>query len=111
MTTVFGRIIAGTLPSKKLYEDEEFIVIEDIHPLARVHLLIIPKEPFSGLQSLPENKLHLVGKAVRLAQTMAEQLDIEESYRFLTNNGAEAGQTIFHLHFHLIGGEPLGSMA
>jgi diadenosine tetraphosphate (Ap4A) HIT family hydrolase len=111
MTTVFAQIIAGKIPSKKYYEDEEILVIQDIHPQAKVHLLIIPKEPFESLQKLPKNKTHLVAKVVDVAQEMAKKFHVENSYRLLTNNGIEAGQTVFHLHFHLIGGEPLGPMA
>ena len=111
MTTVFGKIISGEIPSQKYYEDEDILVIQDIYPQARVHILIIPKEPFECLQKLPKNKLHLIQKVIEVAQQMAIKFDITDSYRLLTNNGSHAGQTIFHLHFHLIGGEPLGPMA
>ena len=111
MTTVFGQIIAGKIPAKKYFEDEEILVIQDIYPQAKVHILIIPKEPFANLQSLPKNKMHLIARVIDVAQEMAKKFDVENSYRLLTNNGEDAGQTIFHLHFHLIGGEPLGPMA
>jgi histidine triad (HIT) family protein len=111
MTTVFGQIIEGKIPATRYYEDEEILVIQDIHPVAAVHILIIPKEPFENIQSLPKNKQYLLSKVVDVAQQMAIKFQVENSYRLLTNNGAQAGQTIFHLHFHLIGGEPLGPMA
>jgi len=111
MSTIFAKIISGQLPSKKIYEDDEILVIEDIHPVANVHVLIIPKEEFSSVQAIPKEKLYLMGKVIEVAQKVATQLDVEDSYRLLTNNGPDAGQTIFHLHFHLIGGEPLGPMA
>ncbi len=111
MTTVFEKIIKGHIPSQKYYEDEEILVIQDIAPQARVHILIIPKEPFECLQKMPKDRLYLIQKVVEIAQMMAIQFDIKDSYRLLTNNGIEAGQTVFHLHFHLIGGEPLGPMA
>lgn len=110
MSTVFGLIIEGKLPSKKVYEDEFILAIEDIHPIAPVHILIIPKKPIPNLQSVEPEDLHLIQKAVAIAQKLAVQFEMEDGYRFLTNNGSDAGQIIFHLHFHLIGGRVLGSI-
>ena len=111
MSTVFAQIIAGKIPAKKYYEDDEILVIQDINPVAKVHILIIPKEPFTSIQNVPLEKMNILTKLVAVAQKMAKQFGIEDSYRLLTNNGIQAGQTIFHLHFHLIGGENLGPMA
>lgn len=111
MKTIFAQIIAGDIPAKKYYEDEDILVIQDIYPQAKVHILLIPKEEFTSLQALPKEKLYLISKVVSVAQEMAIKFNVTDSYRLLTNNGIEAGQTIFHLHFHLIGGEPLGPMA
>jgi histidine triad (HIT) family protein len=111
MSTLFERIIQGEVPSEKVFENERFIVIKDIAPKAPVHLLIIPKKPIRDLQSVKEEDLPLMGEAVAIAQKMAEQLGLTKSgYRFITNNGPDAGQVIFHLHFHLLGGRPLGAM-
>lgn len=110
MTTIFGKIIKGELPCEKVFENERFLVIKDIHPIAPVHLLIIPKKEIASLQAAAKNDLHLIGEVMLIAQTLATQFGIEDGYRLLTNNGADAGQTIFHLHFHLIGGRPLGAM-
>ena len=110
MTTIFGRIIKGELPAEKIYEDEEFLVIEDIHPKAPVHLLIIPKKEYPNLQVVPEGDLSLVAGVAKIAQKMAAKYHIENGYRLLTNNGSSAGQTIFHLHFHLLGGRGLGDL-
>jgi len=111
MKTIFEQIIDGKIPSKKYFEDDEILVIQDIYPVAKVHVLIIPKERFKNLQDVPKEKLGLMIKVVDVAQKMALAFEIQNSYRLVTNNGQEAGQEIFHLHFHLIGGEPLGPLA
>lgn len=110
MSTIFGKIIAGELPSEKMYEDELLIAIKDINPQAPVHILLIPKEAFPSLQQVPVDKLHLIGHIAKIAQQLAKEHGIDENYRLLTNNGEEAGQTVFHLHFHLLGGRPLGAL-
>ena len=110
MTTVFGKIIAGQLPCKKVFENERIVAIEDIHPVAPVHILIMPKKEIPNLQALTEEDLPLIEEIVLVAQKLAAQFDVAEGYRLLTNNGSEAGQTIFHLHFHLIGGRQLSHL-
>ncbi|WP_075882872.1 histidine triad nucleotide-binding protein [Candidatus Protochlamydia sp. W-9] len=110
MTTVFGKIIKGELSAEKIFENERIIVIKDLYPVAPVHLLIIPKKEISNLQSIQQEDLELVSEIVVIAQQLAKQFNIEEGYRLVTNNGAMAGQVIFHLHFHLIGGRQLGSL-
>jgi histidine triad (HIT) family protein len=111
MTTIFGQIIAGKLPAEKVYEDDRILVIKDLHPVAPVHLLIIPKKEIANLQSLSADDASLLLDVVRVAQEVAEEQGVADGYRLLTNNGPSAGQTIFHLHFHLIGGRRLGPMA
>ena len=111
MSTVFGLIIEGKIPSRKVFENERILAIEDIHPVAPIHILIMPKKEIANLQSLEPEDVFLIGEIIEVAQKIAEEKGIEEGYRLLTNNGADAGQTIFHLHFHLIGGRVLGKMA
>jgi histidine triad (HIT) family protein len=111
MSTVFSLIIEGKLPSTKLFENERILAIRDIHPIAPVHVLIIVKKEIPCLQDLAQEDRMLIGEVVTVAQQLAEQLGVADNYRLLTNNGPDAGQTIFHLHFHLIGGRVLGSMA
>ncbi len=108
--TVFGRIIQGTLPATKVFENERILAIEDLHPIAPVHILIMPKKAIPDLQSVSLEDLHLIQEIVQVAQMLARKFELEEGYRLLTNHGPLAGQTIFHLHFHLIGGRHLGSM-
>jgi histidine triad (HIT) family protein len=111
MTTLFGKIIKGELPSEKVFENERILAIKDRYPIAPVHLLIMPKKEIADIQSMEPEDYHLLGEMVQVAQQLAKQFDVEEGYRLLTNNGPPAGQTIFHLHFHLIGGRHLGPMA
>lgn len=110
MTTVFGKIIKGELPAEKVFENDRFIVIKDLHPIAPIHLLIISKKEIKGLQAVEEVDLSLMKEVVQIAQQLAKEHHVEDGYRLLTNNGVEAGQTIFHLHFHFIAGRTLGAM-
>jgi histidine triad (HIT) family protein len=111
MSTIFGLIINGKIPSKKVFENERILAIEDIHPVAPVHILIMPKKEIRNLQAIEPHDYPLLGEIVEVAQQIAEERGIADGYRLLTNNGEEAGQTVFHLHFHLIGGKVLGHMA
>jgi diadenosine tetraphosphate (Ap4A) HIT family hydrolase len=111
MTTVFGKIIRGELPCKKVFENERILAIEDIAPAAPVHILIMPKKEIPSLQELKLEDMSLISEIIQVAQKLAEEFDITDGYRLLTNSGSEAGQTIFHLHFHLIGGRRLTHLA
>lgn len=111
MTTVFGKIIKGELPAEKVFENERILAIKDINPVAPVHLLIMPKKEISDLQSLKKEDLTLIAEIVDVAQQLAAKFNVQDNYRLLTNNGTRSGQTVFHLHFHLIGGRTLGAMA
>lgn len=110
-TTIFGKIIAGELPADKVFENERIVAFKDIHPVAPVHILIVPKKEIPDLQSVTAEDLHLIGEIVEVAQSLAKRYNITDGYRLLTNNGSLAGQVIFHLHFHLIGGRKLGALA
>ena len=107
MSSLFSKIIARALPAEIVFENASIIAIKDIHPIAPIHVLIIPKKEIKDLQSLAPSDFGLLGEVVTVAQQLAEQFGIEKGYRLLTNNGPAAGQTIFHLHFHLIGGRDL----
>ncbi len=109
-STVFAKIIRGELPAEKVFENEHVIAIHDLYPIAPVHLLIIPKKAIASLQEVQEEDLPLLAECLRIAKMLASEFKIEKGYRLLTNSGTSAGQTIFHLHFHLIGGRPLGTM-
>ncbi len=106
--TIFERIIDGELPANKVFENEQVFAIHDLYPAAPVHLLIISKKVIPSLQLVEPADLPLVGEMIRVAQELAKEFDIASDYRLITNVGVEAGQSIFHLHFHLIGGRHLG---
>jgi histidine triad (HIT) family protein len=110
MTTVFGKIIKGELPCKKVFENERILAIEDIAPVAPIHFLIMPKKEIRNLQEVSAEDLPLIGEIVKVAQALAEEYQIEEGYRLVTNIGPDGGQIIFHLHFHLIGGRTLSHL-
>ena len=110
MTSVFGKIIKGELPCEKVFENERILAIKDMYPAAPVHLLIMPKKEIPNLQALSPEDYPLIAEIIGVVQKLAEEFDIVDGYRLLTNNGQEAGQTIFHLHFHLLGGRKLSHL-
>jgi len=110
MTTVFGKIIKGELPCKKVFENERILAIEDIAPVAPIHFLIMPKKEIRNLQEVTAEDLPLISEIVQVAQALAEEYQIEDGYRLVTNNGSDGGQIVFHLHFHLIGGRRLSHL-
>lgn len=110
MTTIFGKIIKGELPAEIVFENDQVIAIKDLYPQAPVHLLIMPKKEIKGLQDLKEGDLGLIAECIKVAQQLAIEYDIADGYRLLTNNGSKAGQSVFHLHFHLLGGRHLGAL-
>lgn len=110
MVTIFEKIINRQLPATILYEDEDVIAIKDINPVAPVHLLIISKKVIPSLQEVKNEDFFIINKMIQVSQKLAKEFKIEKGYRLLTNVGTSSGQTIFHLHFHLIGGKALGIM-
>lgn len=102
---IFCRIVDNTIPSRKVYEDDQCVAFEDINPRAPVHLLVIPKRHLSSLADLQEADTALIGHLMMISAKMAKERNVESSgYRVVANTGAHAGQTVFHLHFHLLGG-------
>lgn len=106
--TIFKKIIDGKLPAEKVFENDKILAIKDKFPIAPVHILIMPKKEMKSLQHMKEEDFYLLGEIVSVAKKLAKEFGIEDGYRFLTNNGASSGQSVFHLHFHLIGGRKLG---
>jgi len=105
---VFCDIIAGKIPSDIIYQDEDFVAFRDIHPLAPVHIVIIPKTHISSLAEVGERQEGFMGRLVLLAVKLAEKERIaEKGYRLAINCGSEGGQIIPHLHLHLLGGRKL----
>jgi|TARA_B110000503_G_scaffold59580_1_gene94966 histidine triad (HIT) family protein len=104
--TIFGKIIRGEIPSDFLYEDEHCIAINDINPQAPVHVLVIPKRGIERLVDAQPDDQALLGHLLLAASKIAEQQGVGDAFRLLINNGANAGQTVFHLHLHILGGRP-----
>ncbi len=104
---LFCRIIARKLPGRIVYEDDEAIALEDLHPQAPVHLLILPRRHLPTLQAVGTGEAGLMGRLLLLLNRLAEEREIaDEGYRVVINCNAGAGQTVFHLHLHLLGGRP-----
>ena len=109
MTTVFGKILRGEIPCQKVYEDEQVLAFDDVAPMAPVHVLIIPKAALSGLNDATPAQEALLGHLLATARKVAEQKGIAHSgYRVVVNSGSHGGQSVFHLHLHVLGGRPLG---
>ena len=105
--TLFEKIINKEIPADILYEDDLSIVIKDINPQAPTHLLIIPKKVIPKLSDAIEEDKQLLGHLMLVAGKMAEKLDLDDTFRLVVNNGAKAGQSVFHLHLHLLSGRSL----
>ena len=106
---IFCKIIAGEIPSKKLYEDELCLAFYDIQPLAPQHFLVIPKEHLTGANEINSDNAALVGHIFAVIAKLTAQLNFSDGYRVVTNCGEDAGQTVKHLHFHVLGEKQLGS--
>ncbi len=100
---IFCKIVAGVIPSKKIYEDEDVIAFNDIHPIAPVHFLIVPKQHTESLAHCDEAHQTLLGKILLLAPKLAQQQGLS-GFRTMINTGREGGQEVFHLHVHVFGG-------
>ncbi len=108
MACLFCQIAEKKLPAEIAYEDDEIIAFSDISPKAPCHLIIIPKKHIENLNALTEADFHLAGKILHVAQQLAKKHNIhDEGYRVVTNCNDNGGQTIYHLHFHLLGGRSL----
>ncbi len=106
---LFCKIIAGEIPSSKVYEDDLCYAFYDINPLAPVHFLVIPKVHLASAAEVTEETAPVVGHIYAVIAQLAKDLGIAEGYRVVTNVGALAGQTVHHLHFHVLSGKDLGS--
>lgn len=108
MECLFCKIINGEIPSTKVYEDELVYAFKDINPMAPVHILIIPKQHIDSVNGITSENSSIVGHIYEVIPKLAKEFGIDESgYRVVSNCGADAGQTVFHLHFHILGGKKL----
>jgi histidine triad (HIT) family protein len=107
-TSIFTKIIQREIPAKIVFEDERVIAFDDIHPHAPVHIIIVPKKEIPTLNDASSEDQELLGYCMMVAQKVALQMNIQESgYRVVMNCNFDGGQTVFHIHFHLLGGRPL----
>jgi histidine triad (HIT) family protein len=104
---LFCKIIAGKIPAKKVYEDERVFVFEDINPQASTHVLIVPKQHVAGLDQASEADAEIVGYCQLVAAKIARERGLKNGFRTVYNVGPDAGQTVFHLHLHLLGGRKM----
>lgn len=104
---VFCKIVAGVIPSPRYFENEDMIVIKDLEPKAKLHYLCIPKVHFSHFSEMDEQKAEIVKRCFQTIPKIAADLGLAGGYRVIVNQGDDAGQTVHHLHIHLLGGEKL----
>ena len=109
MSCIFCKIISGEIPSTKVYENDKIIAFKDINPAAPIHLLIVPKVHIESLEALNNDNIGIVKDIHFAIQEVAKKMEInEKGYRVITNCGVEGGQTVPHLHYHVLGGVQLG---
>ena len=107
---IFCKIVEGSIPSDKVYEDEKILAFKDIHPVAPVHLLIIPKKHIENLMNVKQEDNEIMAAIFSAVPQIAEKMGVaKEGFRLISNCGKDAGQEVMHLHFHLIGGLKLGT--
>ena len=104
MTTLFGKIIRREIPSDIVYEDEHCLAFRDINPQAPTHVLLIPKKEIARLSDATAEDQATLGHMMVAAGKIARELGVDEAFRLVVNNGADAGQSVFHLHLHILAG-------
>ena len=107
MTTLFDKIISKEIPADIVYEDEHCLAFNDINPQAPVHILLIPKQPLAKLSDASEDDQQMLGYLMGKVKDIATEAGIVDGFRVVINNGAPAGQSVFHLHLHILGGRAL----
>ena len=104
---IFCKIVAGEIPSKKVLEDDDVVAFHDLNPQAPVHVLVIPRRHIASLGDAGEEDQALLGRVLMATRKLADELGVAAGYRVVNNCGASAGQSVFHIHFHLLGGRPM----
>lgn len=108
MSCIFCKIVSGEIPSKMVHQDEHLVVIEDLNPAAPLHLLLIPRKHIAGTLDLQPEDDALIGHLHRVAAKIATERGVAGSgFRIVTNTNADAGQSVFHIHFHLLAGRSM----
>jgi histidine triad (HIT) family protein len=104
--TIFGKIARGEIPAKVVYEDDRALAFHDVDPQAPTHILVIPRRPIEKLAAAEDKDASLLGHLMLVARRVAADAGLKD-YRLVVNNGAGAGQSVFHLHLHVLGGRPM----
>lgn len=104
---IFCKIIKGEIPSVKVYEDDKMLVFKDVEPKAKVHLLAIAKDHFKLFEEMDDSRAETLKYIMTKIPQIAKENGCKNGYRLVINQGDDAGQTVFHLHVHILGGEPL----
>ena len=106
MSTIFAKVINREIPAQIVYEDEHCLAFRDINPQAPTHVLVIPKKEIPRLVDAQDTDQALLGHLMLAVGRIARELGVQDAYRVVVNNGADAGQSVFHLHLHLLAGRP-----
>ena len=105
---VFCDIIAGKIPSTCVYQDDDMMIIKDLNPQAKVHLLLLPKEHYANIVEMTDNQAGKLAKCVKKLSTLVDELGLQDGFRLVSNKGKNGCQSVEHLHIHILGGEQLG---
>lgn len=108
MDCLFCKIIAGEIPANKVYEDDKVLAFHDINPQAPVHILVIPKIHISTLNDVNKENSEVIAHIFEVIPQIAEKMNLEKGYRVVSNCSLYGGQTVFHIHFHILGGKKFG---
>ncbi|KAL4216367.1 Histidine triad nucleotide-binding protein 1 [Mactra antiquata] len=106
--TIFGKIARGEVPTKFIYEDEQCVAFNDLGPQAPTHFLVIPRKPIQMIEKAEDSDEQLLGHLLVVAKKVAKEQGLDKGYRLVINNGVEGGQSVYHLHVHVMGGRQLG---
>lgn len=104
---IFCKIANGEIPSTKLYEDDDMIIIKDLNPQAPVHLLLIPKEHYANIIEMSDAQAQTLAKCIKKLSALTDQLGLQNGFRLVSNKGADGCQSVGHLHIHILGGTKL----
>ncbi|KAG7476487.1 hypothetical protein MATL_G00083500 [Megalops atlanticus] len=106
--TIFGKIIRKEIPAKIFHEDDECVVFHDVAPQAPTHFLVVPKKPISQLSKAEDSDAALLGHMMIVARQCAEKMGLQKGYRLVLNEGPDGGQSVYHIHIHVLGGRQMG---
>lgn len=104
---IFCKIVKGDIPSTKVYEDEDMIIIKDLNPQAPVHLLLIPKEHYANIVEISDTQAQTLAKCLKKLSTLTDKLGLQNGFRLVSNKGEDGCQSVGHLHIHILGGGKL----